>query len=222
MRGRGEIFVSRFTPRGFSLDVPGDPSSAAFMVAAAILCGGVRIADVCINPTRTGFYEVCRRMGAAVQLDETEERADEPIGDITAERSELHGVGIEGPLVPLMIDEIPLVAVLATAARGSTTVTGAGELRVKESDRIAAMAGGLRSMGADVDEREDGFEVRGPTELTGATVHACGDHRIAMALAVAGLRANGETRIEGFEAAAVSWPGFERALRTLGADVETQ
>lgn len=123
-------------------------------------------------------------------------------------------------MVPLMIDEVPLIAVLATAAEGPTVVAGAGELRIKESDRIAAMCSGLRAMGADIEERPDGFEVRGPTELAGATVESCGDHRVAMALAVAALNADGETTIDGFDAAAVSWPGFEQTLVSLGADVE--
>jgi 3-phosphoshikimate 1-carboxyvinyltransferase len=221
IRDNRDIFVRPFRPKGFALDVPGDPSSAAFLVAAALLLGGVEITGVCLNPTRVGFYEVCARMGAKVRLRSTEGRSGEGVGAIEAERSALNGVGVEGPVVPLMIDEVPLIAVLATAARGPTVVTGAGELRVKESDRIAAMASALRAMGADIDERDDGFEIRGPTPLRGATVQACGDHRVAMALAVAGAAANGETRIEGFEAAAVSWPGFDDVLRQLGADVET-
>jgi 3-phosphoshikimate 1-carboxyvinyltransferase len=222
IRNGEEIFVRRFRPAGFTLDVPGDPSSAAFLAAAGMLLGRVRVAGVCLNPTRVGFYDVCARMGAAVHLRGSGRRGGEPVGDIDAERSVLHGVGIEGPIVPLMIDEVPLIAVLGAAAQGPTVVTGAAELRVKESDRIAAIVAALRAMGADIDERPDGFEVRGPTQLRGARVQSCGDHRIAMALAVAALTANGETRIEGFEAAAVSWPGFERALQQLGADVETQ
>ena len=222
IRDGREIFVSRFRPPGFRLEVPGDPSSAAYLTAAAVLLGRVHIGGVCLNPTRVGFYEVCGRMGANVHLRTAEQRAGEPVGVIDAERSALHGVGVEGPVVPLMIDEVPLIAVLATAASGPTSVTGAEELRIKESDRIAAMVAGLRAMGADIEEHPDGFRVNGPSELAGATVQSCGDHRVAMALAVAALRANGETRIEGFESAAVSWPGFDGVLAALGADVEIE
>ncbi len=221
-RRERQVSIGRFTPKAFTLDVPGDPSSAAFLVAAALLCGRVEVSEVCLNPTRTGFYEICSRMGARLSLEPSSERGGEPVGRITAERSSLHGIGIEGPVVPLMIDEVPLAAVVATAAEGPTLVTGAGELRIKESDRIAAMGSALRKMGADIEEREDGFEVRGPVELHGATVSSCGDHRIAMALTVAALRAAGETRIEGFEAASVSWPDFDRVLAGLGAQVEIQ
>jgi 3-phosphoshikimate 1-carboxyvinyltransferase len=220
--GATEIFVKAFEPPPFDIDVCGDPSSAAFLVTAALLCGNVRLDGVCVNPTRVAFYQTCARMGGSVRVERTEERHLEPVGWIEAKESALHGVGVEGPLVPQMIDEIPLIAVLATAAQGSTTVTGAAELRVKESDRIAAIAVALRAMGADIDERPDGFEVRGPTALGGITVDAQDDHRIAMALAVAGLAATGETRITGFEAAGVSWPGFESVLTALGADVEIE
>src|SRR5207302_2331656 len=111
-----EVSIRRFAPKAFTLDVAGDPSSAAFLVAAALLCGRVAVSGVCLNPTRTGFYEVCSRMGGRVSLQPSEERGGEPVGGIAAERSALHGVGIEGPVVPLMIDEAPLIAVLATAA----------------------------------------------------------------------------------------------------------
>jgi 3-phosphoshikimate 1-carboxyvinyltransferase len=220
--GSVTVGVRAFRPKPFALDVPGDPSSAAFLVAAAFLCGRVEIDGVGLNETRTGFYETCARMGGDVDLQTLDERGGEPVGRIRAERSDLRGLRVEGSIVPSMIDEIPLVAVLSTAAHGATLVTGAGELRVKESDRIATTCAGLRRLGADIAERSDGFEVHGPSVLRGATVAACGDHRIAMALAVAALSADGETRIEGFEAAAVSWPGFERALTELGAEVELQ
>ena len=221
--GSVEIAVNPpFTPSPFSYEIPGDVSSAAFLVAAGLLCGHVEIVDVGLNATRVGFLDVCRRMGASLVWVVNDTSMGESNGRIDAERSTLRGVGVEGRVVPLMIDEVPLLAVLGTAAEGTTTVTGADELRVKESDRISAIVAALRRMGAEIDERPDGFEVRGPSELNGAVVSACGDHRIAMALAIAALRANGETRIEGFEAAAVSWPGFEEALSDLGADVELQ
>jgi 3-phosphoshikimate 1-carboxyvinyltransferase len=220
--GGREVGVRPFRPRGFEIEVPGDPSSAAFLVAAALLCGDVTVAGVCLNPTRTAFYDVCARMGGRLELDVEAQRAGEPVGSVAAHRSVLRGVSVGGPVVALLLDEVPLLAVLAAAAEGTTVVTGARELRVKESDRIAAMTTALRKMGADIDERDDGLEVHGPADLAGADVDACGDHRVAMALAVAALHAGGETRIAGFEAASVSWPGFERTLSSLGANVRTE
>jgi 3-phosphoshikimate 1-carboxyvinyltransferase len=213
------IVVERFDVPPFELEVAGDPSSAAFLVAAAVLCGSVRIEDVLLNPVRIAFTQALARMGASVHTETMHERMGEPVGIIDAHRSTLAGIGIEGPIVPALIDELPLVAVLATQARGQTHATGAGELRVKETDRIAAIAAGLRAMGAPVEEHPDGFVVEGPVQLRGAIVESFGDHRIAMALAVAGLVADGETCIEGWEAADVSWPGFADALRSLGAEV---
>lgn len=204
------------------LTVPGDLSSAAFLVAAAILCGEVRVPRVGLNPTRTGFLDTVSRMGARLERDVTEEHMGEPVGALRAERSDLRGVRVDPDTIPIALvhDELPLVAVLATTARGRTEVTGAGELRVKESDRITAIAEGLSRLGAAITERPDGFVVDGPTPLRGALVDAHGDHRVAMALAVAGLVASGETRIDGFEAAAVSWPDFADGLTALGADME--
>jgi 3-phosphoshikimate 1-carboxyvinyltransferase len=218
--GSHRVEITPFDAIRFDLDVPGDPSSAAFLVAAAVLCGRVRIEGVDLNPTRVGFLDVLARMGAHVRYEATEHRMGEPVGWIAAQQSELASAGIEGPIVPLMLDEIPLLAVVATQARGRTTVSGAAELRVKESDRIEAMAAGLRGLGADVEDAHDGFTVRGPTPLTGSKVDGAGDHRVAMAFAVAGLVAHGETHVEGFECAAVSWPGFENVLVALGAEVE--
>jgi 3-phosphoshikimate 1-carboxyvinyltransferase len=214
------VEVSPFAPPSFELDVPGDPSSAAFLVAAALVAGRVRIENVGLNPTRIGFLETLVRMGGSVEWQIEEERLGEPVGSIEAKHSELRSVGIEGPLVPVVLDELPLVAVLATQAKGTTTVTGARELRTKESDRITATVNALRRLGADAEELDDGFRVSGPTTLVGTKVVAENDHRIAMALAVAGLAAHGETLIGGFETATVSWPGFEDVLASLGADIE--
>lgn len=202
------------------IDVPGDTSSAAFLAAAAVLTGSIRVHGLLLNPTRTGFFETLVGMGAAVRWEVSEERLGEPVGLVEAEVARLTGVTLESPVIPGLIDELPLVAVLATQASGPTTVSGAAELRVKESDRIAAVAEGLRRLGATVNERPDGFAVEGPMPLRGATVDAWGDHRIAMALAVAGLVAEGETRIAGWEAADVSWPRFADTLAALGADCE--
>ncbi len=218
--GAHRIDVIHFDPPAFKIDVPGDPSSAAFVVAAAVLAGRVRIEGVALNPTRIGFLDTLVRMGASVGWKASDLHLGEPVGSIDAERSEVRSVGIEGPLVPIVLDELPLVAVLATQAWGTTSVTGAKELRVKESDRVSAIVTALRRLGADAEELPDGFTVTGPTTLVGTKVDAEGDHRIAMALAVAGLVAHGETLIEGFEAATVSWPGFESVLASLGADVE--
>jgi 3-phosphoshikimate 1-carboxyvinyltransferase len=202
--------------------VPGDPSSAAFLIGAGVLAGEIHVDQVALNPSRIGYLEILQRMGASVRWETLEDRMDEPVGFVDAQASGLHAVTIDEALVPTLHDELPLLAVVATQAEGETVVRGASELRIKESDRIAALVDGLRRLGADVDELDDGFVVRGPTVLSGATVDAYGDHRIAMALAVAGLVAKGETRITGFESAGVSWPGFNEVLGSLGADVETE
>ncbi len=220
--GRHTVWLRTFEAPPFDLEIPGDPSAAAFLVTAAILTGSVRIDDVGLNPTRITLFEVMKRMGAAVRWETTADRMGEPVGTIVAERSDIGSVGIEGPIVPLIQDELPLLAVIATQTRGTTTVTGAGELRTKESDRITSMSAALRLLGADVEEAPDGFTVNGPTRLTGTKVDAAGDHRVAMALAVAGLVADGDTLVDGFESAGVSWPGFDRVLASLGADVEVR
>ena len=213
-----DVTVSAFDVPPFETTVPGDVSSAAFVVAAALLTGDVAIDDVGVNPTRMSFVDVARQMGGEVALDVTRDELGEPIGTLLARRSSLVGVAVDGS-DPGIQDELPLIALLATQAEGETVVKGAGELRVKESDRIDSVVRGLRTMGAEIHELVDGFVVRGPTSLRGATLDPAGDHRIAMMLAVAGLVAEGETRIDDFECSAVSWPGFERTLATLGADV---
>lgn len=219
-RSGHRVAVSGFVPPPFEIDVPGDVSSAAFLVAAALLCGRVRIDGVGLNPTRTGFLDLLARMGADVRFGATDEHMEEPVGWIEAGRSDLGSVGVEGPVVPIVQDELPLLAVLATQARGTTIVRGAGELRTKESDRIATTVAALRLLGAQAEELPDGFTVDGPTPLVGTKVDAASDHRVAMALAVAGLVASGETLVDGFESADVSWPGFDAVLTALGADVE--
>lgn len=214
------VEIGPFAPRAFDLEVPGDPSSAAFPLAAAALCGEVIVEDVMLNPTRTGFLDVLGRMGAGVDIEQERVVSGEPRGRVRVTRADLRAVVVEGQMVPTLHDEIPLIAVLATQAEGTTTVRDAAELRVKEADRIAATVEGLSRMGARIEERPDGFVVVGPTELRGADVEAHGDHRMAMALAVAGLVAGGTTRVHGFEAAEVSWPRFPAVLSALGAEVE--
>jgi 3-phosphoshikimate 1-carboxyvinyltransferase len=198
------------------LRVPGDVSSAAFpAVAAAALPGSdVTIDGVGLNPSRTGILGLLRRFGARVEAEATENGAGEPVGYVRVRHAGLAPVEILPDEVPAIIDELPVLAALATFG-GGLSVSGAGELRVKESDRISALVGGLRAMGADADERPDGFTIRPTRRLTGGAVDAQHDHRLAMAFAVAALGATGPTSITGSEVVAVSYPGFFRDLDGL-------
>ena len=195
---------------GFEFTVPGDPSSAAFLVAAAVLGTGtrVKIDGVCLNPTRTGFFTILERMGAKIEITQTETRMGEPVGTITAESSRLIGTTVEPEEVPPAIDEFPLLAVVATAAEGHTVVQGAEELRVKESDRIRSVVNELSKMGARITEAPDGFTVYGPTQLNGAAVECHHDHRLEMSLAVAALTAEGNTNLLNAGWASISFPEF--------------
>jgi 3-phosphoshikimate 1-carboxyvinyltransferase len=202
--------------RPIELAVPGDFSSAAFWMAAAALRPGwsVIIGDVGLNPTRTAFLELLQSTGAGVQV--AAPSADiEPRGRVTVTGKGLRAIAVSAAQVAAAIDEIPALLVLATQAEGVTVIDGAGELRVKESDRLATMAEGLRRMGATIEERPDGVSVHGPTQLRGASVDSHGDHRVAMALAVAGLVASGPTTIEGADCVAVSYPNFFAQLQEL-------
>ncbi len=202
---------------GLDLDLPGDLSTAAFFLAAGVMTPGaaVTLPGVGVNPTRTGLLDVLRGMDAPVTLDGQRESGGEPLADLAARHGPLRPVTIGGTLIPRLIDELPLVAVLATQAAGTTVVRDAGELRHKESDRIATVVAQLRRLGARIVEHADGFAVSGPSTLRGAVVDAGGDHRLAMALAVAALAAVGETVINGAEAAAVSHPAFWGDLARL-------
>ena len=205
--------------RGRDLLVPGDISSAAFwMVAAAALPGSeVVIDEAGLNPTRTGIITILERMGADVTIDRgSAVDAGEPLGTITVRHGALRATHIAPGEVPGVIDELPVLAALATHG-GELSVSGAGELRVKESDRISALADGLRRMGADIDEQPDGFHVRGTRRLRGGEVDAHNDHRLAMAFAVAALGATGPTTIHDAGAAAVSYPEFFSVLESLRA-----
>ena len=205
---------ARLTP--FDLDVPGDPSSAAFLVAAALVLpdARVRVTGVLLNPGRIAFVDVLRRMGGRIRIAvETEDV--EPRGWIEAESSPLRGTEIGPAEIPSLIDELPILAVVGALASGPTSIAGAAELRGKESDRIAALAEGLRALGARVDERPDGLAVEGGRPLRGAALFARGDHRIAMALAVAALAARGESALEDAACAEVSVPGFFEAVEAL-------
>lgn len=215
--GDDAIRVRPSSLEGRELEIPGDLSSASFLLAAAALVPGSRLIlrNVGLNPTRAGFLSVLNSMGAMVMESGYSERDNEPRGDLEVGGASLSGIEVEGWRVPALIDEVPLVAVLGCRARGDTVVRGAGELRVKESDRIAAVCGELAKMGADIAELEDGFVVHGPVSLRGARVDSRGDHRVAMALAVAALCAEGETVISGWECVDISFPGFAEVLSSL-------
>jgi 3-phosphoshikimate 1-carboxyvinyltransferase len=192
--------------------VPGDVSSALFLVVAALLRFGsdLTITDVGLNPTRTAALDVLRQMGAEIETDHDED-ADgrgEPVGRIRARHSALRGVRVAGSVVPALIDEIPILAIAATQAEGETVFADAEELRHKESDRVEAMVEGIRVVGGNAEATEDGFVVTGPTPLTGGTVESRGDHRIALAFAVAGLIASDVVRVMGWTATSTSFPEF--------------
>jgi 3-phosphoshikimate 1-carboxyvinyltransferase len=206
-----------------AIHVPGDPSSAAFHVAAAVLVPGSRLVveGMAANWTRVGFYRILERMGAVVIGDlEAREEASadtEPLCELDVAHGPLVGTRVTAGEVPLAIDELPLVALLGCFAEGETVVEGAQELRVKESDRIATVVDGLRGLGADIEATADGFAVRGSGGLRGGVLHAHGDHRLAMLGAVAGLASREGVEVVGMEAAAVSYPGFTADLAALTA-----
>ena len=201
---------------GREVTVPGDISSAAFMaVAAAALPGSdVTITHVGLNPSRAALLDVLRRFGAEVETTVDAQWHGEPVGRLRVRHGVMRELVIAPEEVPEVIDELPVLATLGTFG-GSVTVSGAGELRVKESDRIAELVAGLRAMGADAEERADGFQVRRGAPLTGGTVHARHDHRLAMAFAIAALGAAGPTHIDGADAVAVSYPAFFEDLDRL-------
>lgn len=217
------------------LTVPGDISSAAFLLAAGLLApkSHVTVTGVGVNPTRTGILDILQAMGADLRLENPREEAGEPVADIVVCRGgnwgdaaspqlpPLRGIEIGGDLIVRAIDELPVLAVLATQAHGRTVVRDAGELRVKETDRIATVAAELKTLGAHVEEYPDGFAIDGPIELHSAPVWSHGDHRLAMALAVAGLVASGPVLVEEAECISDSFPGFERVLHTLGVEMES-
>ncbi len=199
------------------LRVPGDLSSAAFGLVAAVLVPGsvVRLEGVGLNPTRVGILGILNRMGAAIEVEESGHQGGEPVGSITARHSGLRGTRVPAAEVPLAIDELPLVGLLGCFAGGETVVSGAEDLRHKESDRIATVVDGLRGLGAEIEARDDGFAVQGSSGLAGGAIDAAGDHRIAMLGAVAGLAARDGVEVRGIEAAGVSYPSFEADLESL-------
>ncbi|RYG24300.1 3-phosphoshikimate 1-carboxyvinyltransferase [bacterium] len=204
--------------QAFDFTVPGDISSSAFLaVAAAILPEGqLTITDLSVNPSRTGLLDVLTQTEVPYEITGARDELGEPVADVEIRAPKLlRAFKIAGDLVPRLVDEIPVLAVLATQCEGTTTIRDARELRVKESDRIAKMVDGLSRMGANIRAEEDGMTIIGPTPLTGTTIDAAGDHRIAMAFAVAGLVAKGTTQIDGAESIATSFPDFERELWRL-------
>jgi len=206
---------------GFRFDIPGDPSSAAFAAAAALLSGGeVTIRNVSLNTHRLGFFRGIQRMGADVEIRTGGERLGEPVGDIRVSGRVQSPLLIEPGDVPSLIDEIPLLALLATQAEGRSVIRGARELRVKETDRILAVAEILGRLDASIVPLDDGFVIDGPSRLRGATIQSHGDHRLAMMGAVAGMRADGETVVNGVEVADVSYPGFAADLHRLGGTID--
>lgn len=213
------VGVRASQPRAFEMTVPADISSAAFwMVAAAIVPGAeVTLRNVGVNPSRTGIIDVFAKAGTPVHLQmERKDELGEPVAVIMVRQSNtLRPFQIDGDLVPRLIDEIPVLAVLATQCDGVSSIRGARELRVKESDRIECVARGLRAMGAKVETFDDGMDIEGPVDLKATHIDADGDHRIAMAFAIAGLIAEGETVIDGAQTIATSYPDFEKHLNQL-------
>jgi 3-phosphoshikimate 1-carboxyvinyltransferase len=205
------------------IEVPGDLSSAAFLIAAGVLVPGsdIVIENVGLNPTRTGLLDALWAMGAQIEVLDQRTAGGEPVGDLRVRASELRGTLVAGDLIPRAIDELPILAVAATQAHGQTMIRDAAELRVKETDRIAAMTAQLRRLGARVEELPDGMVIEGPTPLRGAVVDSGGDHRVAMCMMVAGLIASGETVVQDAGCAADSYPGFMESLVALGADIRT-
>ena len=221
-RAPGEV---RLRPGGrlrpLNVRVPGDFSSAAFPLVAALLAPGsdITVRHVSLNPTRTGLVDVLRRMGARIEVLGAGLAAGEPTGDIRARASSLVGTEVSGDEVVRMIDEFPIFMVAALAARGRTVVRDAQELRVKETDRIKVMVDELRKLGAHIEATEDGFIVEGPQELTGARVESHDDHRVAMSMVVAGMLARGQTIVGGGQCSNDSFPAFVSTMSAIGARV---
>ena len=211
-----------FSPTGriepFQIEVPGDPSSAAFLVGAAALAesGELRIAGVGVNPSRIGFLEVLRRMGGQVRVESGATQFGEPTGDLLVRPGSLRGTEVAAREVPGLIDEIPLLAVLASRAQGTTTFRQVGELRVKESDRLGLMAENLRAVGARAEVQGDDLAVEGGHRVPHGRVRTLGDHRLAMAFAVLGTLPGARVRVDDMACAAVSFPDFPQTLRKIG------
>ena len=205
------------------VDVPADLSSAAFVILATLLSesADTLITNVGINPTRTGVIDILRGMGANIALENSRVLGEEPVADIRVRSSRLHGGAVDPAMVSLAIDEFPVLFVAAAAAEGETVFSGIGELRVKESDRIAAMAAGMRELGITVDESPDGAVVHGG-RFTGGSVESFGDHRVAMSLAIAGTVASDTVVVKDVDAVDTSFPGFADCMAAIGAEIRCE
>jgi len=204
---------------GTHVEVPGDISSAAFFLVAGAIAkeSKIRLEQVGLNPTRTGIIDVLQLMGAQLEIEMNESNDEEPNGTITVASSELHGIEIGGELIPRLIDEIPIIALLATQAHGTTVVKNAEELKVKETDRITAVVDELKKIGADIEATEDGMIIRGPVTLTGGQIQSYGDHRIGMMGAIASVISSGPIEIEQASCISVSYPNFFDHLKIVSA-----
>lgn len=201
-----------------TIDIPTDFSSAAFFMAAAVIVPGSKIiiTNVGLNPTRIGFLNVLRAMGADIKKKNQKQVSEEPRADLIIKfKSSLKAVNIEKENIPSMIDELPIAMIVATQAKGKTVIKGAGELRVKETDRINSMVMNLRKMGADIEVKKDDISIKGPVALNSAVINSFGDHRTAMSFAVAALMARGKTVIQDTECIDTSFPGFSATLKSI-------
>lgn len=216
-RENGVVTLEKSELFGQDIQVPGDISSAAFFMAAAAAIPGSHliIEKVGLNPTRTGIIDVLKAMGADIQIDNLFTSGGEEIGDIIVKGKKLKATSLTKEIMPRLIDEIPVIAVIAAVAEGKTTITGAEELKVKESNRITAMVTEMKKLGIQVTELPDGMEIEGPNEIGGGQIESYGDHRIAMAMAIAGLFANAPVEIQNSECIAVSFPEFEERLKEI-------
>lgn len=217
------------TLHGQHIEVPGDISSAAFFIVAALITPNseITINNVCINDTRAGILKVCQDMGADITLLNAREEGGEPVADLLVKTSSLRGTIVEGDIIPALIDELPVIALMACFAKGQTIIKDAHELRVKESDRIAIMTENLGAMGADIIDTDDGFIINSRSDntiptLRGASINCSMDHRIAMTFAIAGLNADGETIITDSDCVDVSYPGFFTQLEQLFSQNQSQ
>ena len=206
------------TPLPFNIELPGDFSSAAYFIAIALISKNskIKIKNIGLNKTRTGLLNVLNRMGANIKIENiTYPIPNEPCGNIIVKSTELKGTDLRPEEVPSLIDELPLIAVIASQAKGITQISGAGELRFKESNRILAITTELKKMGANIEETTDGFKVIGKTELNGSSLQSYRDHRIAMSLSVADAIANGQSYIKGTDSVEISFPNFFEILKNL-------
>lgn len=213
----GIISLSRSELNGCEVNVPGDISSAAFFIAAAAALPGseLLVRNVGINPTRTGILDVLRDMGADISLENVRLVSGEEAADIVVKGRKLHGTTVNGGIIPRLIDEIPVIAAIAAVCEGETRITGAEELKVKESDRITAMVSEMKKLGIDITGLEDGMIIKGPARISGGTVESYNDHRIAMSMAVCGLFAEAPVKVKDSECVAISFPGFEKKLQEI-------